>query len=253
VPHPSGRDFEFSPADGEAALTFETQVSVVRKEIKNLHLGVYPPDGHVRIAVPLAVSDDAVRAAIAGRLPWIRRQQASFERQARESPREMVNGESHWYLGRRFLLRVAEAPGRSGVKLLNRSTMELRCRPGADTRERAAVLERWYRGRLREFAGPMLDAFALVVGVEVADWRIKRMKTKWGSCNATDRRIWLNLELAKKPAPCVEYIVVHELAHLVERHHDRRFQSLLDEHLPRWRFLRAELGVLPLADDSWAA
>jgi predicted metal-dependent hydrolase len=239
--------------DPEVTTVRGVRVSVVRKEIKNLHLGVYPPDGHVRIAVPLAVSDSAVRAAIAGKLPWIRRQQVSFERQARESPREMVNGESHWYLGRRYRLRVAEVPGRSRVKLLNRSTMELTCRPGADARERAAVLERWYRGRLREFAGPMLDAFALVVGVEVADWRIKRMKTKWGSCNARDRRIWLNLELAKKPAACVEYIVVHELAHLVERRHDRRFQLLLDEHLPRWRFLRAELGVLPLADDSWAA
>lgn len=131
--------------------------------------------------------------------------------------------------------------------------MELRCRPGADTRERAAVLERWYRGRLRDVAAPMLEAWGPVLGVEVADWRIRRMKTKWGSCSARDRRVWLNLELAKKPAPSVEYIVVHELAHLVERRHDRRFQALLDEHLPRWRFLRAELGVLPLADDSWGA
>ena len=136
---------------------------------------------------------------------------------------------------------------------MNRSTIELRCRPGSETRERAAVLECWYRDRLRELAGPMLDTWAPVVGVEVADWRIKRMKTKWGSCNARDHRIWLNLELVKKPSPCVEYIVVHELAHLVERGHNRRFQSLLDEHLPRWRFLRAELGVLPLADDTWAA
>jgi predicted metal-dependent hydrolase len=239
--------------DTQVTTVHGLRVSVVRKEIKNLHLGVYPPDGHVRIAVPLTVSDTAVHAAIAGKLPWIRRQRASFERQARESRREMVNGESHWYLGRRYRLHVAETTGRPGVKLLSRSTMELHCRPGADTRERAAVLERWYRRRLRELATPMLKAWAPVLGVEVADWRIKRMKTKWGSCNARARRIWLNLELAKKPTPCVEYVVVHELAHLVERHHDRRFQALLEEHLPRWRFLRAELGVLPLADDIWAA
>jgi hypothetical protein len=239
--------------DPEVTTVRGVRVSVVRKEIKNLHLGVYPPDGHVRIAVPLAVSDAAVRAAIAGKLPWIRRRQASFERQARESRREMVNGESHWYLGRRYRLRVTEVPGRPGVRLVNRSTIELRCRPGSETRERAAVLECWYRDRLRELAGPMLDTWAPVVGVEVADWRIKRMKTKWGSCNARDHRVWLNLDLVKKPSPCVEYIVVHELAHLVERGHNRRFQSLLDEHLPRWRFLRAELGVLPLADDTWAA
>lgn len=227
------------------------RVAVVRKEIKNLHLGVYPPDGRVRIAVPIAVSDTAVRAAIAGKLPWIRRQQASFGRQARETVREMVSGESHWYQGRRYRLRVIGTPGRPPLVLVNRSTMELRCPPDATTQYRAAVLELWYRDRLRGLVPPLLDIWSPIAGVDVPDWRIKKMRTKWGSCSEKSNRIWLNVELAKKPRRCLEYIVVHELVHLVERHHNRHFQALLDRLLPHWQFVRAELGSLPLAHHSW--
>jgi predicted metal-dependent hydrolase len=221
------------------------QVLVVRKEIRNLHLGVYPPDGHVRIAVPLIMSDSAIRAAVASRLGWIRRRQTSFANQARESVREMVNGESHWYLGRRYRLAVVETRGRSWVRIKH-ATLELYCPPGSSAEARRAILEDWYRARLRQLAEPMVKAWAAELDVVVRDWRIQRMKTKWGSCGVDHQRIWLNLELAKKPRRSIEYVVVHELAHLRERRHGQGFRALLDERLPMWGHLRAELGSLPI-------
>ena len=221
-------------------------VLVVRKAIKNVHLGVYPPDGRVRIAVPESMSESLVRATIAERLAWIRRQQASFENQARESLREMVNGESHWYLGRRYRLRVIERPGIAGVRLPDHSTLELHCSPGADTARRRSVLEDWYREKLRAIADPMVKDWAAKLGVPVADWRIRKMKTKWGSCSIENRRIWLNLELAKKPRRTIQYVVIHELAHLRVRRHGDEFRAVLDEALPSWEHVRAELGALPI-------
>jgi len=221
-------------------------VLVVRKAIKNVHLGVYPPDGRVRIAVPESMSESLVRATIAERLAWIRRQQASFENQARESLREMVNGESHWYLGRRYRLRVVEHLGIAGVRLPDHSTLELHCSPGADTARRRSVLEDWYREKLRAIADPMVKDWAAKMGVPVADWRIRKMKTKWGSCSIENRRIWLNLELAKKPRRTIQYVVIHELAHLRVRRHGDEFRAVLDEALPSWEHVRAELGALPI-------
>lgn len=227
------------------------RVSVVRKAIKNLHLGVYPPDGHVRVAVPLAVSDAAVRVAVIGNLRWIRRQQAAFEQQARVSEREMVSGESHYFLGRRYRLDLIETRGKNGVVLRNRRIMELHARPELTAKQRERVLHRWYRERLRELAPPLLETWQAALGVTVEEWGIKKMKTRWGSCNAKVGRVWLNLELAKKPPECLEYIVVHELAHLLVRHHDDRFHALMDRHLPTWRFTRKMLNTAPLANESW--
>ena len=228
------------------------RVSVVRKAIKNLHLGVYPPEGRVRVAAPLAISDAAVRIAVIGRLGWIKRQQAAFQNQAREPEREMVGGESHYFLGRRYRLQIVEMRGAGRVVLRNRRTLELHVRPGLDAVQRRRILQRWYRERLREMVPPLLDKWQSVLGVEVAGWGIKKMKTKWGSCNARARRIWLNLELAKKSPDCLEYIFVHELTHFIERHHGDRFHALMDRHLPRWRAIRDELNSAPLAGDTWA-
>ena len=227
------------------------RVAVVRKPIKNLHLGVYPPDGRVRLAVPIGLSDNAARAAVAGRLPWIRRQQSRFKEQARESARDMVSGESLWFEGRRYRLRVVESPGRSGVAIRNRTTIELRCPPGSTRDERVAILERWYRARLRKSVPAVLERWAPTLGVDVSDWRIRRMKTKWGSCSESARRIWINTELAKKPPRCLEYVLVHEVLHLAVRRHGRDFQGKLDQLLPHWRLTRAELGALPLGHEHW--
>ena len=227
------------------------RVAVVRKAIKNLHLGVYPPDGRVRVAVPFAVSDAAVRVAVIRKLRWIRRHQAAFERQARESAREMVSGESHYFLGRRYRLELVETLGTTGVVLGARNTMELHVRPSSSAVQRASVLQDWYRERLVELVPPLLEKWQAALSVAVAEWGIKKMKTRWGSCNIKARRVWLNLELAKKPPECLEYLVVHELAHLLVRLHNARFHALMDRHLPEWKAMRKTLNTAALTDESW--
>jgi predicted metal-dependent hydrolase len=226
-------------------------VSVVRKPIKNLHLGVYPPDGRVRVAAPVAISDAAVRVAVIGRLRWIKQKQAGFEEQSRESAREMTSGESHFYRGRRYRLRVVESEGTPRVELRGHTAIVLYLRAGSTTEERERLLQRWYRDRLREGVSRLLSRWQADLGVEVSEWGIKRMKTKWGSCNPNAGRIWLNLELIKKPPACLEYVLVHELTHLLIAKHDDRFLRLMDRHLPTWRRRRAELNATPLAKEAW--
>ena len=226
-------------------------VEVVRKDIKHLHLGVYPPGGRVRVAAPLYVDDDAVRLAVVARLGWIRRRQAEFERQDRQSRRQLVSGESHYVDGRRYRLAVVERNGPPGVHLRNRTTLELRIRPNTDRDAREAVLYRWYRRRLRKRLPALVASWEPQVGIPVAEIRIRRMKTRWGTCNPDARRVWLNLELARKPASCLEYIVVHEMVHFIERRHSDRFRELMDGIMPRWRAHRDELNRAPLAHEEW--
>jgi hypothetical protein len=227
------------------------KVDVARKDIKNLHLGVYPPNGRVRVAAPLHVSDDAVRLAVIGKLGWIRRQREKFTKQSRQTEREAVTGESHYLFGRRYRLNVIEGEGRQHVVLRTKTKMELHVRPGATTEQRLAILERWYRNQLRQALEPMLVDWQATIGVTPTFWGIKRMKTKWGACNHHDRRVWLNSELAKKPVGCIEYIVVHELVHLLEPSHNARFVELMDRFLPDWRSRRDQLNSSPLANETW--
>jgi predicted metal-dependent hydrolase len=226
-------------------------VEVVRKDIKNLHVAVYPPVGRVRVATPLRLDDDAVRVAVISRLGWIHRQQARFTDQVRESQRELVTGESIYFRGRRFRLEVIEDSGSPGVCVATNSRIQLRCRPGADRARREATLKEWYRERLREQIPPLLLKWERKVGVAVAEVRIRRMKTRWGSCNDAARRIWLNLELAKKPASSLEYILVHEMIHIHERRHDQRFREMMDVMMPSWRLHRDELNRAPLSHEDW--
>jgi len=227
------------------------RVEIVRKNIKNLHLGVYPPTGRVRVAAPLRVSNEAVRLAVVGKLGWIKRQQARFEQQPRQSAREMVSGESHYFAGQRYRLRVYATKGPAGVVISNNSTIELHVRLGASIETRQKVVMNWYRQYLRHAIPPLLDKWQKRLGIRVSAWGIKKMKTKWGTCNAQAGRIWINLELAKKSVDCLEYIVLHELVHLTVRHHDDQFVEIMDKYLPRWRSLRAELNGLPLAHEVW--
>jgi predicted metal-dependent hydrolase len=226
-------------------------VQVFRKGIKNLHLGVYPPHGRVRVAAPLRVSDDAVRLAVIGKLGWIKRQRARFEEQPRQSAREMVSGESHYFLGRRYRLRVIKNDGPASVVLRSKSMLELHVRPEATTGQRNQILHQWYRHRLKELIPPLIQKWQALLGVAVAEWGVKKMKTRWGTCNPEARRIWLNLELAKKPVPCLEYIIAHEIVHLIERHHNDRFIALMDKHLPHWRVQRTILNSFPVGHEHW--
>lgn len=226
-------------------------VDVVRKEIRHLHVGVYPPHGRVRVAAPVSLDDEAVRLAVISRLGWIRRKQKAFEEQDRQSEREMVTGESHYFQGRRYLLDVIEGNGSPSVRLAGHTTMELRVRPGSDRQTREQVLQRWYRRQLREQIPPLLAKWEPRAGETVAEVRIKKMKTLWGSCSALSRRIWLNLELAKKPASCLEFILVHEMVHFSERHHNERFRERMDALMPSWRLFHDELNRAPLAHENW--
>ncbi len=225
-------------------------VEVVRKSIKNLHLGVYPPEGRIRVAAPLAVSDDAVRRAVIGKLGWIKRQQANFRAQPRQGKREMIDGESHYFQGQRYRLRVVESTARPKV-VLNKSRLELHIRRESTTEERERALQSWYRARLKELVIPLLEKWQPVVGAQPSAWGIRKMKTKWGSCNTESSRIWLNLELAKKPISCVEYVLVHELVHLKERHHNDTFRALMTEAMPHWQTQREELNHDPLNYEAW--
>ena len=226
-------------------------VEVVRKDIKNLHLGVYPPGGRVRVAAPLRHDDEAVRLAVISRLGWIRRRQREFEQQDRQSEREMVTGETHYVWGRRYRLNVMEHEGPPVVSLSSNSVLSLWVRPRVARREREAVLLRWYRRILRAQIPMLIAKWEPAVSVSVADWGIRRMKTRWGTCNARARRIWLNLELAKKPPSCLEYILVHEMVHLLEPRHNDRFTAHLDVLMPQWQVRRTQLNRAPLAHEQW--
>jgi len=226
-------------------------VDVVRKNIKNLHLAVYPPAGRIRVAVPLRVNDEAVRLFTISRLAWIKRQQAKFQDQERQSTREFISGESHYYQGHRYLLNVVYREGSPAVNIRNNKIMDIFARPGSDASERERVLTIWYRHQLKEAINPLIAKWETIIGVQVAEWNVKQMKTRWGTCNIEAQSIWLNLELIKKPIYCLEYVVVHELVHLLERHHNEQFVAYMNEFMPLWRHFREELNRAPLGHETW--
>lgn len=226
-------------------------VSVVRKNIRNLHLAVYPPSGRVRIATPLGVSDEAIRLAVVSRLGWIRRQQKKLVGQERQSRREYVSRESHYFLGRRYLLNLIYHDGPGYVSINGKPAIDLFVPNGASRAKREKILQQWYRKELKALIPPLVSKWEKVTGLQVAAWGVKKMKTKWGTCNSEARRIWINLELAKKPVQCLEHIIVHEMVHLIERHHNERFIGYMDEYLPQWRSLRDLLNRFPLRHEKW--
>jgi predicted metal-dependent hydrolase len=238
---------------GSSCLTVRgIEVAVVYKDVKNLHISVYPPAGRVRVAAPECFDDERVRLAIVQRLAWIKRQQAQLRNVTRQSEREMVTGESHYVWGTRHRLKVVERPGRAHVEL-DGERLLLYVPPGTDADDRRRLLDRWYRAQLRTAIPALVATWEPTLGVSVPRWGIRRMKTRWGSCNRETGHIWLNLELAKKHPLCLEYVVVHEMAHLLERTHGPRFTHLMDRFLPEWRSRRAELDGAPLADERWQA
>jgi len=201
--------------------------------------------------VPNHVNDDRVRSAVVSKLVWIKKQQKEFEKQPRQSGREMLNGESHYFFGKRYLLEVVEGKGKSKISIKGNGTLLLNVSENSTLEQRLKVLENWYREQLKAMLPDLLIKWQNVVGVGANHCGIRKMKTKWGSCNISEKRIWLNLELAKKPPECLEYILVHELVHLHERHHNRRFKAFMDEFMPNWALHRTTLNSSPLANESW--
>jgi hypothetical protein len=225
-------------------------VDVVQKDIKNIHLSVYPPTGKVRISAPLRMDIDTIRVFAITKLGWIKSQQKKLLEQARETPREYLDRESHYLWGKRYLLKVVEKDAAPEVELKH-NKMLFQIRPATTDERKQDILEAWYREKLKEVVPDLIAKWEPLMGVKVEKFFVQKMKTKWGSCSPASKSIRLNTDLAKKPPECLEYIVVHEMTHLLEPTHNARFISLMDQFMPKWRFYKDELNKLPVRHENW--
>lgn len=228
----------------------DISIAVTRKGIKNVHLSVHPPDGRVTLSAPTGTRPEVARAYAISKLGWIREQQEKLRNQARETPRDFIERESHYLWGRRYLLTVTERDTKPSVTV-DHKRIRLCVRPGSDHAKRASIIHEWHKSLLHEMIPPLISKWEGKLGVKVAAYFLQRMKTKWGGCNHQAGHIRLNTELVKKPKDLVEYVVVHEMIHLIEPTHSDRFMTILAEHYPTWREARAELNELPLAAEEW--
>ena len=228
----------------------DLSIHLKKKNIKNVHLSVHPPDGRVTLSAPSATRSDVARAYAISQLGWIRKQQAKLRRQARETPRQFVERETHHLWGRRHLMTVVYQQTKAGVSL-DHKRITLTVRPGSDRAKRQQIIHEWHKSLLHSVVPELIRKWAPKLKVKVSSYFLQRMKTKWGSCNHRSKHIRLNTELVKKPKDLLEYVVVHEMLHLLEAKHSQRFIGLLDLHYPSWREARAELNQLPLAAEVW--
>ena len=226
-------------------------IDVVRKNIKNLHLAVYPPLGRVRIATPTKVDDEAVRLFVISKMSWIKKNQSKYINQERQPERKYISGESHYFRGQRYLLNVINHYGYPKVSIRNKKFMDLFVKADYTQEQRENVMTNWYRKNLKEQIPPLIVKWQKEIGIEDILWEVKKMKTKWGTCNREAKRIWLNLELAKKPEHCLEYIIVHEMVHFLERNHTDRFVAYMDKFIPSWRNYKQELNRFILKHEDW--
>lgn len=225
-------------------------IDIVRKDIKNMHLAVYPPNGRVRLASPYKTDFEVLRLFTISKLPWLKKNIKSFENQARETIRDYISGESHYFKGKRYLLNVKHHSGYNRINLEGNKLL-LFTKESTSKDNRAKAFKDWYRKQLKLQVPELITKWEKVIGVKSNDWGVRQMKTKWGSCNIEAKKILLNLELAKKPSICLEYIIVHELVHLLERNHTDKFISHMDEFMPKWRLHRDELNSLPIVHNDW--
>ncbi|WP_286761328.1 M48 family metallopeptidase [Salegentibacter sp. UBA1130] len=230
----------------EQIQVLDLRIDVVKKDIKNMHLAVYPPTGRIRIASPKEVKDEAIRLFAISKIQWIKKHQKNFYEQLRETPREYITGESHYFDGKRFLLKVVERHGKHELIIKNKTYLELYINPKASENAKEKVFQEKYRAHLKEIVPGIIKNWEEKTGLICEHWDVKKMKTKWGSCNIEKRKILLNLELAKKPRHCLEYVIVHELMHFLERNHNDKFRALLDKFMPNWRTYKRELNELPV-------
>ena len=220
-------------------------VDVTHKKIKNIHLSVYP-NGQVKISAPLHMNQETLRTFLIAKLGWIKQKQTKFQNQERETPRDCINRESHYVWGQRYLLKVIEHDEPPKI-ILGHSEMLLHVRANASQDYKQAVVDEWLRYELKKALPPLIEKWQPIMGVEVKKFFVQKMKTRWGSCNYTQGNVRFNLQLAKKPPECLEYVVVHELAHLLEPSHNARFHSLMSQFMPNWKLIKAELNRLPIS------
>lgn len=221
-------------------------IDVVKKDIKNLHLSVYPPTGRIHISSPKDLNDEAIRLFAVSKIRWIKKHQKGFYEQLREQPREYIDGESHYFDGSRYLLKVIEQNGKHHIKIKNKTVIELYVNPNTSTDGKQKVFTEWYRSHLKNIVPELIQKWEKIIDVDCENWEIKKMKTQWGSCKIEKKKIILNLKLAKKPRYCLEYIIVHELVHLLERNHNDNFRAYLNKYMPNWKSIKDELNNLPV-------
>jgi predicted metal-dependent hydrolase len=230
-----------------SSLTVET----IRKDIKNIHLGVYPPNGRIRMAVPLRTSDESARLFVISKTSWIKKQQKVFSNHTRQTPRKYVTGETHYIFGKAYRLDIIKSNESPKIKIRKKTHIELNIKSRTTIKGKEKLFNEFYRSELENMISKSIKKWEKKVGVKPKEYRIKKMKTKWGTCNDKDKRIWLNLELAKKPYHCIDYVIVHELIHLKERKHNDRFISLLESAYPRWQEHKEELNQGILSHFEW--
>ena len=227
------------------------EFEVNKKDIKNLHINILPPNGHVRISAPLDMSTESIRLAIVTRLSKIKKEISEMKSYSRESQREMISGESHYVDGNRFLLEVVEKNAKPEIIISKKKILQLQVRPNTIRVKREQILNEWHRSRIRESLENLIPKWEEIVGAKAEFYGIKKMRTKWGSCSTAKKRIWLNLELSKKHPDCLEYVLVHELIHLFEATHSQRFFDLIDIYMPSWKIHKATLDEPPLMHVDW--
>lgn len=227
------------------------RIETVRKNIKNIHLGVYPPNGRVRVAAPFRITDEELKLLLVSKLPWIKRQQSKFSNQARETPREYVSGESHYLNGERYVLDLSHSGTQRKVEVRGNRTLVLTVPVNASIESREKTMDEFYRKELDRNLRETLPKCEKIVGVRAKEARIRKMRTKWGTCNPKAERIWINLELAKKSPKSLEYVVIHELVHILEKGHNERFKKIMDQVLPDWRLYRRNLNAAILSETKW--
>ena len=229
----------------------ELNFDLHRKPIKNLHINVLPPDGRVRVSVPKTMTDTAIRTAVISKLGWIKKQQKDFADQPRQSPREFIDGEAHFLWGQRYRLRIISVSKKAEVQGVKNRRLQAAVTEDMSIEDKQTLFDAFYKTETQKALCSLIDSWTQRVGRAPSSVTVRRMKTKWGSCNTDSKRIIINSELAKKPFECLEYIVVHEFVHLLERHHNERFVALMDKFMPNWRERRDLLNSLPLAHEDW--
>jgi len=218
------------------------EIEVVKKSIKNIHLTVQPPYGTVKLSVPEKMNNEAIKQFAISRMSWIKKQREKFKFQEKIEPAEFISGESHYFFGMKYILNVIETKGKQHAELRNNEYINLYVRSGSSAEKRSEVMTEWYRSNLKTVIPSYIEKWEKIIGVSVEEYGVKLMKTRWGTCNIQDKRVWINLELAKKDTMCLEYIVVHELVHLLERHHNKVFYGYMDKFLPEWKGIRNNLN-----------